>query len=166
MTQCEKYGSGIERGIKLFLNMEKNFDEWNEQKKMLEQKTKRYLFKEADVWWCSIGVNVAEESSGKGMGYMRPVLILKKLSDYSFICLPLSTKRKVGSWFVDVFINGKKNVVQLHQIRYLTTNRLQRHLVNLEKDDFARIKQKLEALLELSDNHQDTCPGSVGLPQK
>ena len=45
--------------------MEKDFDTWNEQKKILENKKQTVLCKEGDIWWTSIGINVAAESCGK-----------------------------------------------------------------------------------------------------
>ena len=77
--------------------MDKDFDKWNIQKKDLEDKENNVLYKTGDIWWCSVGLNVAEESCGKGDTYRRPVLILRKLSKNSFIGLPLSTKVKIGT---------------------------------------------------------------------
>ena len=46
--------------------MPKDFDQWNIKKKKHDT-SKRYLFfKEGEIWWCSLGVNVCEEVYGKG----------------------------------------------------------------------------------------------------
>jgi len=45
--------------------MQKDFDSWNELKKTLETKNKNILFKEQEIWWTSIGTNIANESCGK-----------------------------------------------------------------------------------------------------
>ena len=45
--------------------MQKDFDSWNELKKTLETQEKQILFKEREIWWTSIGINVANESCGK-----------------------------------------------------------------------------------------------------
>ena len=45
--------------------MEKDFDTWNDFKKTLEKREKPVLFKEREIWWTSIGVNIANESCGK-----------------------------------------------------------------------------------------------------
>lgn len=45
--------------------MQKDFDSWNEQKKQLENTQKTVLFKEREIWWTSIGVNIGNESCGK-----------------------------------------------------------------------------------------------------
>lgn len=75
--------------------MIKNFDAWNNRKKELEDKTAQYLFKTGDVWWCAVGLNVGTESCGKGNDYQRPVLVLKKLSNDSFIGIPLKQKLEI-----------------------------------------------------------------------
>ena len=130
--------------------MVKDFDRWNDKKKTLETTKKNFLFKQGEVWWCSIGVNVAEESCGKGDFFGRPVLILKKLSNKSYIGIPLSTKRKTGSWFTEVQVQERLSTALLYQVRMFSANRFQRRLTTLDKADFARVKEKLEILLELS----------------
>lgn len=130
--------------------MKKDFDNWNNQKKILDKTEQKFLFKQGEVWWCSVGVNIADESCGKGDIFSRPVLILKKLSGGSYIGIPLSTKRKAGSWFVDVNIHGEIVAALIYQIRMFSANRFQRRLTTLDIVDFTRVKEKLEALLELS----------------
>ena len=145
--------------------MEKDFDNWNTTKKDLEKLEKEFLFKQGDIWWCSVGLNVGTESCGKGDSFRRPVLVLKKLSAHAFIGIPLSTQKKEGSWFCDISILGDIQYVLLYQIRMFSTNRFQRRLTTLDDGDFARVKEKLEALLELSYNHQSRSSGSVGNPK-
>ena len=145
--------------------MEKNFDQWNERKKELEIRKTNFLFRAGDIWWCSVGLNIAAESCGKGHDYQRPVLILKKLSRTSFIGIPLSMQEKTGSWFAEITIHGEKRYALLYQIRMFSTHRFQHRLATLDDLDFKRVKEKLEILLELSDHHQSRSPGSVGNPK-
>lgn len=145
--------------------MKKDFDSWNKDKKGLEERDIRFLFKTGDIWWCSIGLNVKTESCGKGKGFQRPVLVLKKLSRDSFIGIPLSTQEKTGSWFVDISIHGEKRYALLYQIKMFSVNRFQRRLATLDDTDMKRVKEKLKTLLELSDHHQGFNPESVGNPK-
>lgn len=131
-------------------DMEKEFDRWNEQKKALEESSQDILFKQGEVWWCAVGTNVANESCGKGEFFGRPVLVLRKLSHDSCIGIPLSTKKKEGSWFVGVQVQGKMVTALLYQIRMFSAYRFQRRLTTLSVEDFQCVKEKLEALLELS----------------
>lgn len=130
--------------------MEKNFDDWNTKKKELEKKQEKINFKTGDIWWCSVGLNVANESCGKGEMFRRPVLVLKKLSATSFIGIPLSTQKKEGTWFCDITILKEVQYVLLYQVRMFSVNRLQRRLTALDDKDFSRVKEKLKTLLELS----------------
>ncbi len=133
--------------------MYKDFDKWNEKKKLLDKKDINFFFKESEVWWCSVGINVAVESCGKGNTFRRPILILKKLSNDAFIGIPLSTQSKFGSWFTFVSILGLKRCALLYQVRMVSANRLQRRITALDSEDFALVKQKLEKLLELCNYH-------------
>ena len=72
----------------------KQFDDWSKQKKNLERQNKKPTIREGEIWWCAIGANVGIEISGKGSGFSRPVLILKKLSSDGFIGVPLTSKIK------------------------------------------------------------------------
>lgn len=62
--------------------MEKNFDEWSVLKQNLDKTQKLILFKEQDIWWCSIGLNVGSEANGKNEYFSRPVLIVRKFNIY------------------------------------------------------------------------------------
>lgn len=130
--------------------MQKNFDAWNKIKKELDQKDKKFFFKEGEIWWMSVGLNVAKESCGKGIIFRRPVLILKKLSSDTFIGLPLSSKEKIGSWFIDINLSNEKRYVLLYQIRMFSTNRFESRLATIDDNNFKKVKEKLESLLKLS----------------
>ena len=145
--------------------MKKDFDKWNNKKKDLENRERDFLFHSGEIWWCTIGLNIAEESCGKGETFRRPVLVLKKLSRKNFIGIPLSTQEKVGTWFTSISINDGIQYLLLYQIRMFSTNRFQRRLATLDSADFDRVKEKLETLLELSNNHRSFTSGSVGNPK-
>lgn len=129
--------------------MQKDFDKWNNIKKRLENNLIKFFFKEGEIWWMSVGINIANESCGKGEIFRRPVLVLRKLSGSSFVGLPLSSKEKNGSWFIDVLINNQKRYVLLYQIRMFSTNRFESRLATLDDNDFKKVKEKLGQLLKL-----------------
>lgn len=146
--------------------MEKDFDGWNAHKKLIETDTKKILFKEGEIWWCSVGTNVGNESCGKGMLFRRPILILKKLSGENCIGIPLSTKQKSGSWFIEIKVHGEPRWALLYQIRMFSTKRFHRRLAALETDDMKRVKEKLESLLKLSLSSPGPRPRIGGISQK
>lgn len=97
----------------------------------------------------SLGKNLGTESYGKGETFRRPVLVVKKLNANSCIALPLTSKAKTGSWFIDITFQGEIKTVLLYQMRMIHTKRFQRRLGVLDEKDFGRVKEKLKALLEL-----------------
>ena len=130
----------------------KKYNEWNLKKQkinFLERPLgEEIYFKEGDVWWCSIGINVGSESFGKGKNFRRPVLVIKKLSADLCIALPITSKQKIGTWFEDVLLNEENRYVMLYQIRTLNKKRFTIKMGELGSNDFIKVKEKLKTLLE------------------
>jgi hypothetical protein len=61
--------------------------------------------------------------NGKGSMFSRPVLVYKKLSREGFMCIPLSTKIKNGSWYVEVSFQGKIISANIAQARVISVTR-------------------------------------------
>ena len=127
------------------------YNNWNIKKQEIQfSDIEETYFKEGDVWWCSLGQNIGSESYGKGKDYRRPILVIRKLSEDLCIALPLTSKKKVGTWFVDILLNDESRCVMLYQIRTLNRKRFQRKMGEVSIEDFIKVKEKLESLLELS----------------
>ena len=130
--------------------MEKDFDKWNELKKEVEYNYNNdFTFHNWEIWWTSIWLNIKSESCGKWEAFRRPVLILKRLSSEMFISIPLTSKKKVWSWFCEYKIDWEINYVMLYQIKMMHRNRLQRKIWKISWDDFNEIKKRLKFLLNL-----------------
>ena len=127
--------------------MEKDFDKWNMKKKKLDKNKRDLLFKEGEIWWCSFGVNIGEEVYGKGENFRRPVVILKKLSHNSCIVMPTSTKKREGSWYHHLNVQDKDRFVLMHQIRFISANRLYVRESTLSRDEFTALKKSAATLL-------------------
>ncbi|MCX6780692.1 MAG: type II toxin-antitoxin system PemK/MazF family toxin [Candidatus Magasanikbacteria bacterium] len=82
------------------------------------------LFKQGEVWWCSIGMNAGGELYGKGDRFQRPVLVLKKFSRTTFLGLPLTQQEKTGTYFVETNLGGVRRWIILSQARTLDARRL------------------------------------------
>ncbi|MEN9582524.1 MAG: hypothetical protein RL641_478 [Candidatus Parcubacteria bacterium] len=130
--------------------MIKRFFEWVSLKQKLHEKAQTPpYFKEAEVWWCSLGENVGYEVNGKSKLFSRPVIILKKLSHYVFIGIPLSTKTRDGTWYVSITHRDQNVTANISQLRLLDFRRLSSKNGELDRADFDKIKKRLKALLNL-----------------
>lgn len=121
--------------------MIKRFLEWIKLKGSLHDLSKDSipLFKEGEVWWCSVGENVGSEINGKGHHFTRPVIIYKKLDHYTFMGIPLTSKIKTGSWFVYIKFKGDQTAM-LNQLRLLSAKRLRYRIGMLDEIDYEKVK--------------------------
>ncbi len=124
------------------MNLKKDFDKWIAVKKRLDVTIGNVFFKEREVWWCSVGCNVGEEVEGKSSLFSRPVLILKKLTRYSFVGLPTTTANKNGTWYVPITLGGVVSRVMINQIRVFSTRRLSSKFGELDDIDWKKVKQQ------------------------
>ena len=87
----------------------KNFDEWNEVKKIIQDSTvsDRTFFYEREVWWVRLGINIGDEEDGKDDGYIRPVIILRKYSKRSFLAIPMSSVTKSSIYYYEFNFKGE-----------------------------------------------------------
>lgn len=124
----------------------KIFQDWCRLKAFVHAKHNKTLFKEGEIWWCIIGMNVGYEIYGKGQEFARPVLILKKLTENSLMALPLTLQEKQGSWYVGINTQGVKRWVLLNQARMIDQRRLMRKISSVRQDDLQEIKLKFSQL--------------------
>jgi mRNA interferase MazF len=127
----------------------KEFDEWNIIKKVVNTtQHKPPLFKDREIWWCTFGENIGSEVCGKNSFFRRPVLIVKKLSQTSFIGIPLSTKMNTGTWYVEItHSDGMQNYANVAQVRYLDYRRLDKRIGTLDTTDFKKVQERLSSVM-------------------
>jgi mRNA interferase MazF len=125
------------------------FNNWNKKKQNLDLTTRDLLFKEGEIWWCSIGLNIGEEVYGKGKDFRRPVVIIKKLSHNSCIVMPTTTQSRIGTWYHHININLKDRWVMMHQIKFISANRLVVRESFLPEPQFIELKKSVAILLGL-----------------
>jgi len=121
--------------------MEKDFDRWNELKKKIDARNPIYV-SERDIWFCSVGLNVGSEQSGKNELFERPVLVIKKVTANTFIGVPLTSNKKKGSWYVEIESTGSSAIIS--QIKLFDTRRLARKIGVVPIEEFEVIKNKLK----------------------
>lgn len=115
---------------------------WFKLKLALWNKESKVVFKQGELWWCSLGVNLGEEIFGKGEKFTRPVLIFKKFTSNSFLGLPITKQEKQGSWYVEITIHKEKRWVILNQARIFDKKRLTNRVGALDDADFQKVKKR------------------------
>ena len=125
----------------------KNFLGWFHVKPKIDtEKHKPPFVKEGEMWWFHCGENIGAEISGKGDGFTRPGIIYKKLSQYLFLIIPASTKKKTGTWFSSFSFNKENQIACLHQIKIIDYRRLYRIIGELSEKDFKKVQKDLHSL--------------------
>src|SRR5579864_1014844 len=127
--------------------MEKDFDNWNIQKKKAHAIQERPMFKEREVWWCSLGVNVGDEQDGKGRSFSRPVLVLKKFNRNVFVGVPFSTKLKDNRFYCPIHFKGIEQSVILSQVRLMDAKRFGIKMGEISPHEADKIKDKIKQLI-------------------
>jgi mRNA interferase MazF len=128
--------------------MKKDFDEWNEQKKEVNERQDAPFCHEREVWWCALGVNVGFEQDGSGRQHDRPVLILKGLSAQTCVVIPLTTSNHEHPLRPPVgIVEGKAARGLLSQMRVIDTKRLIRKVGHLEQERFEDIRTAIRDML-------------------
>ncbi|MCK5022049.1 MAG: type II toxin-antitoxin system PemK/MazF family toxin [Candidatus Pacebacteria bacterium] len=130
---------------------EKDFDKWNQLKKIIEEKDKNIFYKERDIFYVQLGKNIGYEQNGKNTDFARPVIILKKFNNDIFLCIPLTTKPKNNQFHFRFIFNNKENGAILSQIRLLDAKRLVNKKGVISNPDFKGLKRKISKLLKLTD---------------
>lgn len=118
----------------------KNFDDWHILKKELDEKAVAPLFKEREIWWCSIGVNIGYEIFGKDEQFTRPVLVLRKFSKFTFFGLPMTSSKKDFPSYYPLTFHEKEGSVLLDQARTIDGRRLVKRMGRLNENEVLKIK--------------------------
>ena len=122
--------------------MNKNFDEWNELKKKIDNKNIEIKFSVRNIYLMSVGQNVGYETFGKGDEFLRPVLVYKKLSKETFIGIPLTSKQKEGSYYFSFNFKGKISIAMFNQIRVFDIRREKVFYGRISQNTFDNLKKK------------------------
>src|SRR4051812_44298293 len=109
--------------------MKKDFDTWNLQKKKIHNFIKQETtFREREIWWCSLGINIGDEEDGKNTLFERPILVLRKFNRKLAWVLPMSSKKKEGVYYHIINYRGISYSVLLSQLRLISAKRLRRFI--------------------------------------
>ncbi len=104
-------------------------------------------FKEREIWWCHLGINIGHEQNGKGQNFLRPMLILKKLSKDTFYAVPLTTVSKSHIYLTTcVAADSFFRQAHISQVRLLDSKRLYGRITIVKKESFDTIRKAVREL--------------------
>ena len=122
------------------MNLVKRFLEWIQLKEKLHATiAKPPLFREGEIWGCSIGENIGSEINGKSKLFSRPVLVFRKLSGNTFLGLPTTSQQRKGTWYVTITLGKTESAVVLSQVRVLDYKRLSSKIGQLETVEMRKV---------------------------
>ncbi|MBU6338529.1 MAG: type II toxin-antitoxin system PemK/MazF family toxin [Rickettsiales bacterium] len=127
--------------------MEKDFYEWSNLKTKLNVRKNIPTFKQGEIWWCSIGVNIGCEEDGKNEMFNRPVLIIRKFNNNMFLGVPLSTKIKDNKYYFQIYFSKRVSSVLLSQIRVFESKRLTHKVATLAGEQLENVREKIREMI-------------------
>jgi len=127
--------------------MYKDFDSWNFLKKNLDRRKNIPSFKQREVWWCHIGLNIGDEENGKNNNYHRPVLIIKKFNNHIFLGVPLTSRVKENRYYHKIYFHKNEQCAMISQFRILDCKRLDRRMGKIADQYFITIREELRKLI-------------------
>ena len=124
----------------IMINMQsKDYAGWHAMKLLLNATSETRYYREREVWWTAIGLNIGFEEDGKRGKYSRPVVVLCKFNPYFFYGVPLSTTKKAGRYYGVVFLERVTRKVLLTQVRAFDAIRLLDQVGIVRSDDYKKI---------------------------
>lgn len=127
--------------------MEKDFIKWSDLKQKLDQSEKQLIFKERDIWWCSVGINIGHEENGKNEFFTRPVLVLRKFNRHIFYGVPLTTKVKDNKYYYLINFRGENQCAMLSQLKIFESKRMRKRMGELPSKQFQEIRKKIAEII-------------------
>ena len=127
--------------------MQKDFEKWNQLKQKIDSTNKQIIYKDRDVWWWSIGINIGHEENGKNDFFTRPILILRKFNKQIFLGVPLTTKCKENKFYFRINFKDKEQSAMLSQIRVFESKKLRKRMGELPNNQFMAIKNAISGIV-------------------
>ena len=117
--------------------------DWNVVKEDFHNQSEKklQLVRQGEIWWVGVGENVGVEINGKSEYFSRPVLVLKKLSRYGFMGIPLTSQKHVGSWYVTFIFQDREETAVLSQARVYSASRLYGRIGQVPNTDLELVRE-------------------------
>lgn len=130
--------------------MKKDHDKWNKLKKCLDAREHYPTFKEREIWWCDLGINIGYEMDGSESesDFARPVLILRRYNKYTAWMLPLTrTKKDLPFYHIIKAKDLADSCISLSQGRLISSKRLRTYIVKIPISEFQEIQDEVSSLI-------------------
>ena len=125
----------------------KEFAPWCVKKQNLHERQSLPTFKEREIWWCSIGLNVGHEMDGKSDKYSRPVLVIRKFNKHMFFGVPTSLQVKEKAYYHTITFRGREQSVLLSQLRLFDSRRLSSRIGYLSWKQFNEVREAIKGMI-------------------
>lgn len=123
------------------------FNKWNSKKQELDSEKIHFKFRERDIFFMHLGVNIGFEQNG-GKDFLRPVVVYKKFNKHVFLGIPLTSKIKVDKFHYEFnYIDDTKSFAILSQIRLFDIKRAKYRDGTIKEQDFYKLQDKLLKLI-------------------
>ncbi len=102
-----------------------------------KKKTSIFRTRSLDV---HLGANIGFEIDGKNIEQLRPIIVIKKLSQNTLLIIPLSSHQKNGTWYSLSFVKEQEGRYCLNQIRMIDCKRLKYRMEKVDLKTFKKLK--------------------------
>ena len=126
----------------------RRFFEWAKLKIKIHFSEKEVYFREGEIWWASLGLNIGFEINGKSEDFERPILIIKKFNQYVVWAVPLSTKNKPDNKYYFRYEFGKNTYSAIiSQLKLMSSKRLLRKIGIFPFASYVQIRKEIKKLI-------------------
>ena len=125
---------------------QKNFDTWNAAKKTIHSREREVYFREREIWWIKLGINIGYEQDGKHL-FERPVIIFRKLNKQMFYGIPTTSQDKSGNYYFSVSVHDFQTKAILSQLRVFSKQRLVSKIGTIEPAEFQKLLIEAKKIL-------------------
>lgn len=127
----------------------KQFDTWNNTKKLIEDETRTINIREGEIRWVAFGVNVGSEIDGKGVSFTRPALVIHVIGSRLALVVPLSTKLKKLPGYLPFMFKSREVSMCFHQLRVVSQKRIYSRMGKVSESKLDEYKAVLKYFFAL-----------------
>jgi len=125
----------------------KDYKNWINIKEQLHDGKINFRFRERDIFFMYVGVNVGFEQDGD-KNFLRPVLVYKKFNKHVFLGIPLTSKVKDNKFHYEFnYIKDTRSFAVLSQLKLFDIKRAKYRDGQISKENFFKLQDKLLDLI-------------------